>query len=218
MFRVKICGITRPEDGIVAADSGADAIGLVFAESPRRVTVEQASAVLEALPPGIRPVALFVDEPFERVLQVCWRLGVTAVQLSGDEPAALAEALAREQLFVIKSFHVRTAADLEGIDAYPAHACLLDSRVPGRRGGTGVAFDWSLAAQLATWKPVILAGGLNPDNVREAIRQVEPYAVDVSSGVEAKPGIKDPTRVRQFVEAALGELPMEPAPFFYFRE
>ena len=202
MFRVKICGITRPEDAVVAADAGADAIGLVFAESPRRVTVEQALAVVAALPPFVTPVALFVDEPLERILEVCYRLRVTAVQLSGDEPPALAEALAREKLLVIKSFHVRSAADLEGIDAYPAHACLLDSRVPGRRGGTGVAFDWSLATQAVTSKPVVLAGGLRPENVAEAVRQVRPYAVDVSSGVEAAPGVKDPERVRAFVRSA----------------
>jgi len=209
VLRVKICGITRPEDALAAAEAGADAIGLVFAESPRRVDVERASSILAVLPPFVTPVALFVNETGERIRGVCDALSVRTVQLSGDEPPALARELSAD-LCVIKAFHVREEGDLAGLADYPADAYLLDSRVPGRHGGTGVVFDWGLAARLGSPKPIILAGGLCPENVAEAVRQVRPYAVDVSSGVEAEPGIKDPARVRAFVEEArkaLGEAP-----------
>ena len=202
---MKICGITRPEDAVAAAEAGADAIGLVFAESPRRIDEGQARAILEALPPFVTPVALFVNETAATIRGVCRALSVRTVQLSGDEPPALARELASD-LCIIKAFHVREERDLAGIADYPAAAYLLDSRVPGRHGGTGVAFDWSLAARVDVPRPVILAGGLCPGNVAEAVRQVRPYAVDVSSGVEAKPGIKDAARVRAFVEAARAAL------------
>ncbi|MFW6108461.1 MAG: phosphoribosylanthranilate isomerase [bacterium] len=206
MVRVKICGITRPEDAALAAEAGADAIGLVFAESPRRIDLERATAIVGGLPPFVTPVALFVNETPQRMLDVCSRLRVRAVQLSGDEPARVAEELVGQGIFTIKAFHVREAADLAGIDAYPAQACLLDACVAGRYGGTGETFDWGLAARAATAKPVILAGGLRPENVADAVRQVRPYAVDVSSGVEAEPGIKDAERVRAFVRAARSAL------------
>ena len=202
MMRVKICGITRLEDALAAADAGADAIGLVLAESPRRVDVEQAASSVAALPPFVTPVALFVNETPQRMLEVCCRLRATTVQLSGDEPREVAAALAAEGLLVVKAFHVREEADLAGLDAYPAAACLLDARVAGRYGGTGESFDWSLAARAATRKPIVLAGGLCPENVAEAVRQVRPYSVDVSSGVEAAPGIKDAARVGAFIAAA----------------
>ena len=205
MWRVKICGITRPEDALAAAEAGADAIGLVFAESPRRVTQAEAARVLAVLPPLVRAVALFVNEPAERVLGVCRHLGIGTVQLHGDEPPEIARELAAE-LSVIKAFRVRDQGDLAGVADYPAAAYLLDSRVAGRRGGTGVAFDWRLAAQVATPKPIILAGGLTPENVAEAIGQARPYGVDTSSGVEAAPGTKDAARVRAFVAAAKAAL------------
>jgi len=202
VLRVKICGITRPEDALVAADAGADAVGLVFAESPRRIDVERAVAIVDALPPFVTPVALFVNETPGRILETCCRVGATVVQLSGGEPPEAASALLGQGLSVIKAFHVREEGDLAAIADYPAAAYLLDSRVAGRHGGTGVAFDWSLAAKVDLPKPVILAGGLCPESVAEAVRQVRPYAVDVSSGVEASPGIKDPARVHAFVENA----------------
>jgi len=202
VLRVKICGITRPEDAVAAAQAGADAIGLVFADSPRRVSESQAAAVLAALPPLVTPVALFVDASVERVRGVCGALGVRTVQLHGDEPPEVARELAAEGLCVLKAFRVGQAADLEGMAGYPADAFLLDSRVPGRAGGTGVAFDWRLAQQAEAARPIILAGGLSPENVAEAVARVRPYAVDVSSGVESAPGVKDAERVRAFVSAA----------------
>lgn len=200
MMRVKICGITRPEDALAAAAAGADAIGLVFAESPRQVTVEQAAAILRVLPPFVTPVALFVDATADAVREVCGPLGIRTVQLHGDEPPAVAEALA--DCCLVKAFRIGSAADIAAVAGYPAAAYLLDSRVAGRSGGTGTAFDWQLLRGVAWDKPVILAGGLNPGNVAQAVRKVRPYAVDTSSGVESAPGIKDAAKVQAFVAAA----------------
>jgi len=205
MWRVKICGITRPADAVVAAEAGADAIGLVFAESPRRVTEAQAAAVLAALPPSVEPVALFVNEAPDQVLRLCRTLGIGTVQLHGEEPPEVAREVVKH-LRVVKAFRIREEADLAALAGYPADAYLLDSRVKGRRGGTGVAFDWRLAAQANTPIPILLAGGLTPDNVAEAIGQAHPSGVDTSSGVEAAPGVKDPARVRAFVAAASAAL------------
>jgi len=202
VLRVKICGITRPEDAIDAAEAGADAIGLVFAESPRQVTVERAKAILAVLPPYVTPVALFVDESGSRIREVCSLLGIRTVQLHGDEPPDVARELAG--LCVIKAFRIATAADLQALPGYPAAAYLLDSKVAGRRGGSGVAFDWTLAAQATRYGRIVLAGGLTPGNVAEAVRIVMPYAVDTSSGVESEPGKKDKARIAAFVAAARG--------------
>ncbi|MBM4032342.1 MAG: phosphoribosylanthranilate isomerase [Planctomycetes bacterium] len=202
MVHVKICGITRPEDAIAAAEAGADAIGLVFAESPRRVSVEQARAILAEAPPFVTPVGLFVNEALEGMLATCESLRIRTVQLHGDERPEVAQALAANGLCVIKAFRVGGEADLQALDGYPAAAYLLDSRGAGKRGGTGVPLDWGLAARATALGRIILAGGLTPDNVAEAVRRVRPYAVDVSSGVEARPGIKDPAKVGAFIAAA----------------
>lgn len=200
MMRVKICGITRPEDAQAAADAGADAIGLVFAESPRRIPPEQAAHILAVLPPFVTPVALFVNETADRIRAICRDLGLRTVQLHGDEPPELAAELG--DLCVLKAFRIGSRDDLHAAEGYPAAAYLLDSRVPGRQGGTGTTFDWALLQDIAWDRPVILAGGLTPDNVVEGIRQVQPYGVDTSSGVESEPGIKDAARVRAFVARA----------------
>lgn len=201
---VKICGITRAEDAAAAADAGADAIGLVFAESPRRVSVAQAQAIVAALPPGVTPVALFVDEPLAGIIATCRALGVRTVQLHGDESPELARALG--DLCVIKAFRVGSQADLEALRGYPASAYLLDAKVAGKRGGSGVRLDWDLASRATALGRIILAGGLSPDNVAEAIRRVRPYGVDVSSGVESSAGRKDPAKVQAFVAAARAAL------------
>lgn len=208
MIRVKICGITRPEDVLAAADAGADAIGLVFAESPRRVTPEQAAAILRVLPPFVTPVALFVNEPAARIREVCASLAVRTVQLHGEEPPAVAQALA--DLCVIKAFRIGSRADLDAAVGYPAAAYLFDARSPGRRGGTATSFDWQLLRDRAWDRPILLAGGLTPENVAEAVRQVRPYGVDTSSGVESAPGRKDAARMRAFVAAARRALDEEP--------
>ncbi len=204
MVKVKICGITRPEDAVAAAEAGADAIGLVFADSPRRVSVAQAQAIVAELPPFVTPVALFVNEALASMLAWCEILGIRAVQLHGDEPPKVARDLATAGLRVIRAFRIGAEADLEAIKNYPASAYLLDARVAGKQGGTGVALDWSIAARATALGRIILAGGLTPDNVTEAIRRVHPYAVDVSSGVESAPGRKDPAKVRAFIAAARG--------------
>ena len=139
MIRVKVCGITRPADAIAAAEAGADAIGLVFAHSPRRVSVDQAKAILAILPPFVTPVALFVNESLARVQAVCAELGVHTVQLHGDEPPATAQQL--RNFCVIKAFRIGDPSDLDAVARYPAAAYLLDARVPGRRGGTGATFE-----------------------------------------------------------------------------
>jgi len=162
------------------------------------VDPEQAASILAALPPYVEPVALFVNELASRIRSLCRMIGVRTVQLHGDEPPALAAALG--EFCVVKAVHVASEADLEAMADYPASAFLLDTKVAGLRGGTGKTFDWQLAARAEG--RIILAGGLHPDNVAEAVRTAHPYGVDVSSGVESAPGRKDPEKVRAFVRNA----------------
>lgn len=204
MVRVKICGVTSVEDARLAVAAGADAVGLVFADSPRRVQPDVAAQILPLLGPFVTPVALFVDAPLEDVLLLTARLGVSTVQLQGHESPEYIDRL--RPLSVIKAFHVSSVCDLANLDNFSVSAFLLDSRVPGKAGGSGVSFDWSLAVPVAESKRVILAGGLNPDNVAAAIRQVHPYAVDVTTGVEAVPGRKDPDKLRAFIARAKSAL------------
>ncbi|MBC9250087.1 N-(5'-phosphoribosyl)anthranilate isomerase [Pseudomonas alcaligenes] len=203
VVRSKICGITRVEDALVAVAAGADAIGLVFyAKSPRAVSVEQAREIVAALPPFVTTVGLFVDierAELQRILQV---VPLDLLQFHGDESLAQCEGYSRPY---IKALRVKPGDDIAALMAqYPsASGILLDTYVEGVPGGTGLAFDWSLVpAQLP--KPVILAGGLTPDNVAAAIARVRPYAVDVSGGVEASKGIKDAGKVRAFIREVRG--------------
>jgi phosphoribosylanthranilate isomerase len=209
--RVKICGIARPGWALAAAEAGADAVGLVFAEGPRRVTPEVAAEIVRALPPWVTPVGVFVDEPPERVLAVARAVGLGAVQLHGDEPPEAMAALGTMK--VIKAVRIGSPGDLAAARAWreraralgrPPDAYLVDALVPGGpRGGTGRLADWSSARQLAEegFRPLVLAGGLGPENVAEAVRTVRPWGVDGSSGLESAPGVKDPARMRAFVEA-----------------
>ncbi len=196
--RVKICGITRAEDARAAANLGADAVGLVFYPgSPRAVTLEQARAVVDSVPPFVTTVALFMDPTEETVRSVLKQLRVDLLQFHGDESPAFCEDFGHRY---IKAIAMGGGADAaEYASRYSSAAgYLLDSNEPGRRGGTGEAFDWS-AAQVELGKPLVLAGGLTPDNVREAIRQVRPFAVDVSSGVERQKGVKDVDKMTAFM-------------------
>jgi phosphoribosylanthranilate isomerase len=192
--RTKICGITRIEDAIAAASAGADAIGLVFyAPSPRAVTAEQAQAIAAALPPFVTTVGLFVNADAAAVEAVLEQVPLDLLQFHGDEPADYCRGFARPY---IKAVRMAEGVDLNVIAAEydDARGLLLDSYQQGLPGGTGHAFDWArIPAGLA--KPVILAGGLNPQNVTEAVLQVRPYAVDVSSGVELEKGIKDADKI-----------------------
>ena len=208
--RVKICGITRPEWARAAAEAGADAIGLVFAESPRRVTLEDAGRIVQVLPPWVAPVGVFVDESPAAICGVAAEVGLAAVQLHGDEPPETPVALGR--LKVVKVFRVASEEDLAAARAWREQserlerlpdAYLVDARVAGGpRGGTGRPADWGLAARMISegfW-PLILAGGLAPENVAEAVAAVRPWGVDGSSGLELAPGAKSPEKIRQFVE------------------
>jgi phosphoribosylanthranilate isomerase len=197
MTRVKICGITRLEDARLAADLGAWAVGLVFwPASPRAIEVGAARAIVRELPPFVTAVGVFVDETVERMRQVAGEVGLGAVQLHGDEPVEVADALPGRVLKAV-------AADAAGeADRWPARVMLLvDAHDAVRRGGTGRTADWTRAADLARRRPIVLAGGLRPENVAEALRIVAPVAVDVSSGVESAPGIKDAVRMRALFDA-----------------
>ena len=195
-MRVKICGIRRPEWAKAAADAGADAVGLVFADSPRRVSLDEARRIVQALPTTVRYTARDV--------------GLAAVQLHGDEPPEMLTELGR--LKVVKVFRIGSEADVEAARAWRARceragrlpdAYLVDACVPGGpKGGTGQAADWNLARRLADegFRPLVLSGGLSPENVAEAIEQVRPWGVDTSSGTESAPGHKDPDKIRAFLE------------------
>lgn len=195
--RIKICGITRIEDGLDAAGLGADAIGLVFAESPRRVEVAQAAAIVRALPPFVASVALFVNPDPALVAAVLAEVRPGLLQFHGEESAAFCAGFGAPFL---KAIRVRPGTDLLqcAADFAAASGLLLDAYSPDAHGGTGHRFDWSLIPA-AMPLPVVLAGGLGPGNVAGAVRAVRPWAVDVSSGVEAARGIKDAAKVAAFI-------------------
>jgi phosphoribosylanthranilate isomerase len=198
--RVKICGITRPEDGLAAARAGAHAIGLVVRPaSPRDVSVAQAQAVVAALPPLVSVVGLFVDAGRERIADVLSRVPLDLVQFHGAEPADECHSYGRRYL---KALHVREGVDLAAQAAayHDAAGLLLDAFVPGVPGGSGRTFDWA-AVPACLPRPLLLAGGLDAGNVAAAVRRVRPWAVDVSSGVESAPGIKDAGRIEAFMQA-----------------
>ncbi|KFJ91731.1 N-(5'-phosphoribosyl)anthranilate isomerase [Pseudomonas sp. 1-7] len=200
VVRSKICGITRIEDALAAVEAGADAIGLVFyGKSPRAVSIEQAAAILQALPPFVTSVGLFVDMPHDELQQLLQRLPLDLLQFHGDESPADCEGHGRPY---IKALRVRPGEEVSAAMAPYAGArgILLDTFIEGVPGGTGASFDWSLVPENAA-KPIILAGGLDAGNVATAIRQVRPYAVDVSGGVESGKGIKDAGKIRAFVRA-----------------
>jgi phosphoribosylanthranilate isomerase len=202
MVKVKICGITNIDDALHADACGADALGFVFFDkSPRCVTPAQAAEIIAALPPMITTFGLFVNEEPDRVAEVAAFCGLDVIQLHGDEPPA---ACSFPPHRVVKALRVRDAESLAGLGDYPVSALLLDAWVKDRYGGTGHSFDWELAARAAAAHRVILAGGLTPANVAEAIKTVRPYGVDVSSGVESAPGAKDPEKVAAFIRNAKG--------------
>ena len=198
--RSKICGITRIEDALAAVEAGADAIGLVFyARSPRAVTVQQARAIIAALPPFVTTVGLFVNASRCELGEILDAVPRDLLQFHGDEPADFCESWHRPY---IKALRVKAGDDIAAAcNAYPsASGILLDTYVEGVPGGTGEAFDWSLIPPGLS-KPIILAGGLTPANVAEAIARVRPYAVDVSGGVEQGSGIKDHAKIHAFMQA-----------------
>jgi phosphoribosylanthranilate isomerase len=197
---VKICGITGAEDARVAAEAGADALGFVFAPSPRRVTPDQVRAILRSLQARIVPVGVFVSEPAREIAELARACRIPAVQV--HRPLGPEEHDALAGLFIVQAWPIGSAADVEAACRAPCHALLLDANVGALAGGSGRSFDWTLLEGRRFKRPLVLAGGLTPANVEEAIRRVRPDAVDVSSGVESAPGIKDPVAVRDFVRRA----------------
>lgn len=196
--RIKICGITNLDDALCAVAAGADALGFVFYEkSPRYVLPEKVREIISALPPFVTTVGLFVNATPETINQTILTSGLAVIQLHGDEAP---EACRKNRYPVIKAVRVKNADSLVGIDNYHVSALLLDAWSDQQYGGTGEIFNWQLAKKLTGSLPLILAGGLTPDNVAEAIRVVNPYAVDVSSGVEESPGRKDHNKVREFIQ------------------
>jgi len=199
---VKICGITRLEDAQAAVTAGANALGFVFwPKSPRYVDPDRAREIVATLPPGVTPVGVFVDQLEDEVNDVAHRVKLAVVQLHGHENAQYVRKMTRG---VMKAVAV-DGTSAPSLEAWPSDVTiLLDVHDPVRKGGTGRTIDWSIGAAVARRRDIVLAGGLTPENVREAIAQVQPYGIDVSSGVEASPGIKDHERIKALFEAVHG--------------
>lgn len=208
MTRIKICGITRARDAVVCAEAGADAIGLVFARSPRQVTLQQAREIVAALPPFVSAVGVFVNAKAAAILRTVAEVGLSEVQLHGEEAPGLLSSLGG--LRVIKALRVRSKSFLDELSRYAkagVDGILLDAFAPTARGGSGRRFDWDLvtgardAGALDNTPPIILAGGLTPQNVQSAVRRIRPWGVDVSTGVESEPGVKSTEKISRFVAA-----------------
>ena len=197
--RIKVCGITRLDDALRAVELGVDALGFVFwPGSPRCVSLRQAAQISAALPPFVTVVGVFVNQSIEEIRTVAAGVGLCAVQLHGDEaPGTWGRVPGR----CLRAVGVGPGFNAAAVAAWPPEVWpLLDAHDPARRGGTGQAVDWDIAAEVSRRRRIILAGGLDASNVRDAVARVRPFAVDVSSGVEREPGIKDPDRLRAFVE------------------
>ncbi len=200
--RVKVCGITNAKDAELAADAGVDALGFIFVpRTPRYIDLETARGIIHDLPPFITPVGVFADHPVAEVDQIMARCGLRTAQLHGSEAPAYCEEITAS---VIKAFRVGRERVFPQLGAYRVHAYLLDSFVEGKLGGTGNTFPLELASRAKSFGRVIIAGGLTPENVAQVINAVQPYGVDVSSGVEAKPGRKDPLKLHDFLGAVRG--------------
>lgn len=198
--KVKICGITSVADGVAAAEAGADMIGLMFYErSPRHITLATAAEISRALSPFIVKVGVFVNPDEDTVMRAIGDCGVSLLQFHGEEPP---EFCTQFGAMSMKAFRVRDAGSLLALPNYSTDAYLLDAYSPDAHGGTGAKFNWDLAIEAKQHgKPIFLAGGLTPENVGEAVRKVQPFGVDVSSGVESAPGQKDHAKLRAFIQA-----------------
>lgn len=202
MVKVKICGITNIDDALKAVFYGATALGFIFhKKSPRYVSPSRAKRLIDALPPLVTPVGVFVDLKERAIHDICRFTGIQTVQLHGVEEPAFCLRL-KKNYKVIKGFRVNDDFRLANVQKYKVDAWLFDAFVDGQEGGTGQTFNWRLLEGVKFERPVILSGGLTAANVAEGIGLVKPYAVDVSSGVERTPGIKDPQKIRDFMTAA----------------
>ena len=198
-IKVKICGTTSLKDAFLAVESGADAIGFIFYKmSPRNISQKEAKEIILQLPPFIEAVGVFVNETSDKINRIAEQCKLNSIQLHGEESPALCRRVKRK---VIKAFRVKNADSLKSIASYDVSGFLLDSYNDGSKGGSGQVFDWNLALRVKKQGPVILAGGLNPYNVFTAIHRVKPYGVDVCSGVEKSPGIKDHEKIREFIKS-----------------
>ena len=197
MIKVKICGITNKEDALYAAGCGADALGFIFYEkSPRYIEPDNAKTIIATLPPFVTTVGVFVNKDFNDIRDITLLTGVTVVQLHGDESPSYCNLVEGK---LIKAIRVKNYSSIEGLKKYDVDAFLLDSFDKNSFGGSGLTFDWKLAEKAKQYGKIILAGGLTSDNVEEAVKKVVPYGVDVNSGVEKKPGIKNKNKVKEFI-------------------
>ena len=197
--KIKVCGTTNLKDALFAVDSGADAIGFIFyKKSPRYILQKEAKDIVAQLPPFVETVGVFVNETSEKVNRIAEQCKLTAIQLHGDESSAFCRRIKRR---VIKAFRVKDTNSFKGMADYDVSGFLLDSYNEESKGGTGKTFDWNLALRAKKQGPIILAGGLNPYNVYTAIHRVKPYGVDVCSGVEKSPGIKDSVKIDEFIKS-----------------
>jgi phosphoribosylanthranilate isomerase len=213
--RIKICGLTRLDDAELAVEAGAWALGLImWPGSPRRCPLPAAERIAATLRRRAEIAGVFVNAPLDEVTATADAIGLSLVQLHGDEgPAYCSEVARRTGARVIKAARVRGRADIAALQPFHTDFHLLDAHVPGRPGGTGETFDWELLEQRRGTVPLVLSGGLTPDNVADAIAATQPFAVDTASGTEARPGVKDPERVRAFFAAVASTAPAvaEPA-------
>lgn len=197
--RIKICGITNEEDALAAARFGADALGFIFAPSPRQIAPEKARQIIKVLPPLVQTVGVFVDENLGEVSSVAEMCGLDILQFHGSESADYCDSFDHR---VIKAVRLRNRQDIESLAKYDGvvQALLLDTYLPDKLGGTGMTFNWEWALEAGKYGRIILAGGLNPENVAAAISIVKPYGVDASSSLEQSPGVKDHEKMAQFIE------------------
>ena len=202
MVRVKICGITNAADARFAVREGADAVGVIFAKSPRQVDVSAAKKIAAAAGPLAAVIGVFVDESVEKMLRSAGNCGLSAIQLHGDENARTVRELQKRGFRVIKALRVGEGTDLKKINDMPADMFLFDTAVAGKFGGTGRSFDWERLNQLTLRVPWIVSGGLDPAKVKKLLSVLRPYGVDVSSGVESAPGKKSQKLVKEFIRNA----------------
>ena len=198
--KVKVCGMTNLKDTLVAVEEGADAVGFIFyKKSPRSVTMKLVREIILELPPFVDTVGVFVDETAEQINKIADNCNLDLIQLHGNESPTFCKRMRRR---VIKAFRVKDMQSVKKLSSYQVSGFLLDTFSESLQGGTGKVFDWNLALPAKKMGPVIMAGGLTPNNVQQAIRQVRPYGVDVCSGVESQPGIKDHKKIRAFLKNA----------------